>query len=144
VSYPLAAEDPGGADEREVGERLRELADLPAADDIVLLGVQAEVIAQGEPPLKQLPRLGVAAVDRERPDQPERAGQELALGARQAVIGDVGRVAGDKSLVAQPASSGMTAGTGSTAAATARPPRHPRRPVDSCRSIIAAGPVTVE
>jgi hypothetical protein len=51
ASYPLAAEDPGGADEREVGERLREVADLPAADDIVLLGVQAEVIAQGEQPL---------------------------------------------------------------------------------------------
>jgi hypothetical protein len=65
--YPLAAEDSGGADQGEMGECLREVADLPAPGDVVLLGVQAEVVAQGEEPLEQLPRragrvLGRAAV----------------------------------------------------------------------------------
>jgi hypothetical protein len=64
-----------------VGECLREVADLPAAGDVVLLGVQAEVVAQGEQALEQFPRLGLAAVERERFDQPERAGKELALAA---------------------------------------------------------------
>ena len=82
--YPLAAEDPGRFDQRQVGERLREVADLPAAGDVVLLGVQAQVVTQGEQPLEQLPRLGLAAVERERLDQPERAGKELALAAELA------------------------------------------------------------
>src|SRR4249919_258203 len=99
--YPLAAEDPGRFDQRKVGERLREVADLPAAGDVVLLGVQAQVVAQGEQPLEQLPRLGLAAVERERLDQPERAGKELALAAGQAVVGDVGRVARDEAIVAE-------------------------------------------
>ena len=99
--YPLAAEDSGGADQGEMGECLREVADLPAAGDVVLLGVQAEVVAQGEEPLEQLPRLRLAAVERERFDQPERAGKELALAARQAVVGDVGRVARDEAVVAE-------------------------------------------
>src|SRR5690242_108956 len=47
--YPLAAEDPGRLDQRQVGERLREVADLPAAGDVVLLGVQAQVVAQSLP-----------------------------------------------------------------------------------------------
>src|SRR5947207_540959 len=100
-SCPLAAEDPGRADEREVGECLREVADLPVAGGVVLLGVQAEVVAQGEEPLEQFPRLGLAAVERERLDQPERAGKELALAARQAVVADVGRVAGDEAVMAE-------------------------------------------
>jgi hypothetical protein len=36
-----------------MGECLREVADLPAAGDVVLLDVQAEVVAQGEEPLEQ-------------------------------------------------------------------------------------------
>jgi hypothetical protein len=51
-----------------------EVADLPAPGDVVLLGVQAEVVAQGEEPLEQFPRLALAAVERERFDQPKGAG----------------------------------------------------------------------
>ena len=47
-----------------MGECLREVADLPAPGDVILLGVQAEVAGQGEEPLEQLPRLGLAAVGR--------------------------------------------------------------------------------
>ena len=79
--YLFAAEDSGGADQGEMSECLREVADLPAAGDVVLLGVQAEVVAQGEEPLEQFPRFGFAAVECERFDQPERAGKELALAA---------------------------------------------------------------
>jgi hypothetical protein len=46
---PLAAEDPGRFDQREVRERLREVADLPVAGDVVLLGVRAPIIAQSLP-----------------------------------------------------------------------------------------------
>jgi hypothetical protein len=46
-----------------MGECLRKVADLPAARDVVLLGVQAEVVAQGEQPFEQLPRLGLATVE---------------------------------------------------------------------------------
>jgi hypothetical protein len=56
---PLAAEDPGRFDQRKVGERLREVADVPAAGD------------------------------------------ELALAAGQAVVGDIGRVARDEAIVAE-------------------------------------------
>ena len=70
-----------------MAERLREVADLPPARDVVLLGEQAEVVGQPEQPLEQRARLVDAAVERERVDQPERAGEELALVAGQAVVG---------------------------------------------------------
>jgi hypothetical protein len=47
--YPLAAEDSGSADRGQMGECLREVADLPAAGDVVLLGVQAQIVAQSLP-----------------------------------------------------------------------------------------------
>ena len=83
---------------REVAERLREVADLPLARDVVLLCEQAEVVAQAEQPLEQRARLVDAAVERERVDQPERAGQELAFVARQPVVGLGGRVARDEAV----------------------------------------------
>ena len=59
-----------------MGKCLREVADLPAPGDVVLLSVQAKVVAQGEQPLEQLPRLGLAAVEREQarnwPSLPDR------------------------------------------------------------------------
>ena len=47
--YPLAAEDSGRAGRGQMGECLREVADLPAAGDVALLGVQAQVVAQSLP-----------------------------------------------------------------------------------------------
>jgi hypothetical protein len=35
-----------GADQRQMAERLREVADLPLALDVVLLGEEAEVVRQ--------------------------------------------------------------------------------------------------
>ena len=84
-----------------MAERLREVADLPPPRDVVLLGEQAEVVGQPEQPLEQRARLVDAAVERERADQPERAGQELALVARQSVVGLGGRVARDEAVAAK-------------------------------------------
>ena len=87
-------------DEGEVAERLREVADLPAARDIVLLGQQAEIVAQADEPLEQRLRFRDASVTCERVDQPERAGQELTLVARQSVVGLAGRIARDEAVAA--------------------------------------------
>src|ERR1700742_671184 len=62
-------------DQREVAERLREVADLPAALDVVLLGEQAAVVAKGEKALERCPPLVEAPARREGADQPERARQ---------------------------------------------------------------------
>ena len=47
------------ADEREVGEGLREVAELRPAMRIVLLGEQTDIVAQREQPLEELARLVV-------------------------------------------------------------------------------------
>ena len=74
-----------GADEREVGERLREVAELAAGDRVVFLGEQADVVAEVEQPLEQLARLVVPALQRQHLDEPERAGEEDALAGGQPV-----------------------------------------------------------
>src|SRR5436853_888401 len=48
-------------DERDVRERLREVADLAAQPRVVLLGQQADVVAQGEQPLEKRPGFVQAA-----------------------------------------------------------------------------------
>src|SRR5215218_9781523 len=88
-------------DEREMAEGLREVAHLTPAPDVVLLGEQAEVIGQADEPLEQCSRLVDAAIARERVDEPEGAGQELALVAGQAVVGLRGRVARDEAVATE-------------------------------------------
>src|SRR5918994_1929297 len=61
-------------DQGEVAERLWEVADLPPAADVVLLGEEAEVVGQPDEPLEQASRVIDAAVLGERVDQPERTG----------------------------------------------------------------------
>src|SRR5688500_16749594 len=46
-----------GIHQRHVGERLREVADLPPQTGIVLLGEEADVVAQREQPLEQRARV---------------------------------------------------------------------------------------
>src|SRR5437868_10722608 len=71
--------------ERDVCEGLREVAELAAEVGVVLLREQAEVGAEREQPLEELPRLVEPALEREVVDEPERARQEDALAGRQAV-----------------------------------------------------------
>ena len=88
------------ADEREVGERLREVAELPAGDGVVLLGEQPDVVAEVEQSLEQLAGLVELALPGEYLDQPERAGEKDALARREpvdvAVL--VGEVAEDEAV----------------------------------------------
>ena len=84
-----------------MAERLGEVADLPPVRHVVLLREQPEVVGQAEEALEQLPRFLDAAVAGERIDQPEGAGQELSLVARQPVVGLRGRVAGHEPVPAE-------------------------------------------
>ena len=75
-----------GVDEREVRERLREVADLPLGRDVVLLGEQARGRCGARAAARRAPR-----PPSRRPwsashlDEPERAGQERPLAGREAV-----------------------------------------------------------
>jgi hypothetical protein len=84
-----------------VAERLREVADLPLSRHVVLLGQQAEMVCQPEEPLEERAGLLDAAVERERADQPERAGEGLSFVAGQSVVGLRGRVAGYEAVAAE-------------------------------------------
>src|SRR5436190_21138208 len=89
------------SDQREVAEGLREVADLTLPLHVVLLCQKAEIVAQGDQSLEQLTRLTDPPVERQRADEPERAGEELSLVARQPVVRDGRRVAGDESVTAE-------------------------------------------
>ena len=73
-----------GVDQREVGERLREVAELAAGDRVVLLGQQADVVAQAEQALEELARLGDAArMPARRPARTCRPGRRPRPAARR-------------------------------------------------------------
>ena len=75
----------GGVDQRDVRQRLREIAEHHAVDRIVFLGEQADVVAQPEQMGEALLRFAPAAHQRQRVGEPERAGQERAFAFGQAV-----------------------------------------------------------
>ena len=68
---------------------------------VELLGVEAERRGDPQQPLHQVARPLQLADDRERRDEPERADQERALLAREAVVGLVGPVAEDEAVLGQ-------------------------------------------
>ena len=71
-----------GVDQREVGERLRVVAEVAARGGLELLGVELQRRGVGQQPLAEVLGLAVLADLRQRGDQPERADQERALLAR--------------------------------------------------------------
>ena len=73
-----------GLHQRQVRERLREVAEVAAGVGVELLGVEAERRGDPQQPLHQVARPLQLADDRERRDEPERADQERALLARTA------------------------------------------------------------
>ena len=98
----LGDDDPRrGLDQREVRERLREVAEVPAGVGVELLGVEPERRGDPQQPLHQVARPLQLADDRERRDEPERADQERALLAREAVVGLVGAVAQHEAVLGQ-------------------------------------------
>src|ERR1700691_5577449 len=82
-------------------ERLRVVAEMAPRGRLELLPVQTEVREIGEQPLAEVLGLTPLADLRERGDQPERADQERPLRAAQAVVGLVGAIAQDETLLGQ-------------------------------------------
>src|ERR1700735_942760 len=72
-------------DERDMGKCLRKISELAAKNGIVLLGQQADVIAQIEQTQEKLPRLLMTTRDCIVVREPERARQERSLTRRQPV-----------------------------------------------------------
>src|SRR5689334_16247177 len=80
----LVVEVDRSADQGQMAERLREIAELTAGA-VDLLGVQAEVVGVGEHLLEDQPRLVQPTGTAQRIDVPERAQRERALVAGQPV-----------------------------------------------------------
>src|SRR4051794_25114465 len=74
-------------DETDVREGLREVAQLPPRRRVVLLGEQAEIVRDAEQFLEQRARFVVSLEHQQRVDEPERARQEDAFAADEAVDG---------------------------------------------------------
>jgi MFS family permease len=88
-------------DQRQVGERLGEVAKVAAGFGVDLLGVEAEWAGVAEQPLTQLPRAVHLSDLTQRRDQPERADQERPLRALQAVVGLLGAVTQHQSVLGE-------------------------------------------
>ncbi len=91
----------GAGDEGQMGERLREVAEHPLRNRVVLLRNQAEVVAEADEPREELFRLVAAADQGEIRCEPERARQEDPLARREPVDLDVllvGLVACDQTV----------------------------------------------
>ena len=84
-----------------MGEGLREVAQVVARVDVELLGVEAERRPDAQQALHQVAGALGLADDGEGGDEPERADQERALLAGQAVVGLVGAVAQHEPLLGQ-------------------------------------------
>src|SRR5256885_11469990 len=91
---------PGSLHQRQVRERLREVAQVAAGLGVELLGVEAERRGDSEQPLHQIARHLQLADDCQRGDEPEGTDQERPLLAREAVVGLVGLVAQDVAVFA--------------------------------------------
>src|SRR5215213_1200574 len=88
-------------DQRQVRQRLREVADQPLCTRVVLLAQQPHVVTQREQPLEELFGLALAADAPQRLDQPEAADQERSLVPGKAVVGFARAVAQDEAVFGQ-------------------------------------------
>ena len=88
-------------DERDVRQRLGEIAHKALVLDVVFLGKQSEVVAQREQAFEQFCRVVFSADQSQVGHHPERAGQECALVASQAVFTTAGVVPEDKTVPGQ-------------------------------------------
>ena len=73
------AEVTGGVDQPDVAECLRGVPELAMGHGVVLLAEQAEIVAHGQQPFKQRPRLPGAPDAMHRVSEPERARQKSTL-----------------------------------------------------------------
>ena len=99
---PLVADDVRDrVDQGEVGEGLREVAEVAARGRVELLGVEAERARVLEQPLAELAAAPALADLEQRRDEPERADQEGPLLAGEAVVGLLGAVAEHEAVLGQ-------------------------------------------
>jgi hypothetical protein len=83
-------------DQRQMGEGLREVAEVAAVLSVDLLGVELEWTGEGEQPFAELTGAPVLPDGRQRGDQPERADRKSALLAAEAVVGLLDPIAQDQ------------------------------------------------
>src|SRR6185295_6361541 len=88
-------------DEREVRERLWEVAEMAARRGVELLGVEAERRGDSEQSLHQVARPLQLAYDRKRGHEPEGADEEGAFLPGEPVVGLVGLVAEDVAVLGE-------------------------------------------
>src|SRR5271170_4539477 len=91
----------GRIDQRNVGEGLRKISELTSKNRIVLLGQQANVIAQPEQTLEEIPRLLMAAGQRIIVREPERTRHERSLTRRQSIDPALSRVSEHQASINQ-------------------------------------------
>src|ERR1700730_2857592 len=72
---------------RNMGECLGEAANQTLSASVVFLREQADVVAQADQPLEQVPRVGGASDQDIGAGEPEATGKEGAFAGRQAVPG---------------------------------------------------------
>lgn len=77
----------GHADQRNVRERLGEIAQLAAGEGVVLLGQEAQVVAQEQKAFEEPAGVVLAAGQEQGVREPEGAGEERAFTAGEAVGG---------------------------------------------------------
>jgi hypothetical protein len=94
----VAGEQDGVAQDPDMAERLRVVAEEPSGRRVDLLGQQPERAHPITEPLEQLARLVDAASEHEVVDPPATAQQERPFLARQPVIGHVGVVPMDEAI----------------------------------------------
>ena len=91
----------GGVDQREVGERLRVVAEVLPGRDVDLLRVEQQRSGERQQLLEQRTRPFDLADDRERGNQPEGADRERPLLAGEPVVGGVDLVAEHEAVLGQ-------------------------------------------
>ena len=87
--------------EGEMRERLRKVAELPLVPGVVLLGHQAEVVAESHEPREELMRLVVATEQFVAVAEPEGAREKDALARRQPVDSRLVRAVAEDEAVLQ-------------------------------------------
>ena len=82
----------GRVDQRDVGKRLRKIAELALRPDIVFLGEEPDIVAQADQPLEELPCVSFPSSHHVGVGQPKTHRQKRALSRRQTVHAGSGGV----------------------------------------------------
>jgi hypothetical protein len=91
-------DDTGGVDQRQMGEPLREVPDLPACDGVVLFREEAQMIPDRKQPLEELLRFRLPSLECVVIGEPEAARQKRTLVAWKAVQPEFRGVSQDEAV----------------------------------------------